>query len=579
MMCMLRAKQVHQARQTSRMASSKAWMARLPARIGRSFSVTGLVAGTLFFAASLTPSLLPRTDLLQGVLSGCSFAAGYGFGVMLRHLWEFLQLPMLSGRWRRPLRYFLLAVCAVVCVFYLLKASDWQNDIRMLMDLEPVADSRPIETGVTALGVFLAIVFLLRLLLILPRRSSRLFERFLPPRLAVLTGTAVAALLVWSVADGVIFRLTLRAVDASFQRFDALVEDNVAQPRTPLHTGSAGSLIDWDDLGRAGRRFVASGPSAARISGFTEEEALEPIRVFVGLNSAETVEERTDLALAEMERVGAFDRSILVIVTPVGTGGIDAGAMNTLEYLHHGDVASVAVQYSYLTSWLSLLIEPGYGADTARSLFTKVYERWSAMPRDRRPELYLHGLSLGALNSDLSVDLFDIVADPIDGALWSGPPFSTATWQLATAERNPGSPAWLPVFRDGSVIRFTNQANALASRRENWGPFRIAFLQYGSDPVTFFSPSIFYQRPDWMEGERAPDVSDQFRWFPVITFLQLVLDMMNAVQVPSGYGHRYAAEDYIDAWVALTEPAGWTEEKIAALKQRFRRAVRPPEGT
>ncbi|WP_099865860.1 alpha/beta hydrolase [Pararhizobium haloflavum] len=542
----------------------------LAARTGRSFSVTGLLLGTLFFAASLTPSLLPRTDLLQGVLSGCSFAAGYGVGVAARFAWDIIQLPVPPRRWKQRLRLVAAAACLSTAAAFLLQASEWQNDIRALMDLEPVAQSRPLQIGALAIAVFAVIVLLTRLVLLVPIRSSRLLGRYVPPRTAAIFGTIFGALALWSVLDGVVFRLALRAVDSSFQQLDALVEDTVMQPQGILRTGSDASLINWDEIGRAGRRFVASGPSRFAISSFTGDDAEEPIRVFVGLNSAETVEERATLALEELKRTGAFDRSLLVIVTPIGTGGIDAGAMNTLEYLHRGDVASVAVQYSYLTSWLSLLIEPGYGADTARALFTKIYEHWTNLPPNERPRLYLHGLSLGALNSDLSVDLYDIVADPIDGALWSGPPFSMETWRLATAERNSSSPAWLPTFRDGSVIRFANRYNGLARGGAHWGPFRIAFLQYGSDPVTFFEPAAFYRPPAWMEGARAADVSEDFRWFPVVTFLQLALDMANAVKTPVGYGHRYGAADYIDAWIALTEPEGWSAEEISELKERFR---------
>lgn len=48
----------------------------LLARLGN----TGLVLGTLFFAASLTPSLTPRITVAQAVLSGMCLAAGYGPG-------------------------------------------------------------------------------------------------------------------------------------------------------------------------------------------------------------------------------------------------------------------------------------------------------------------------------------------------------------------------------------------------------------------------------------------------------------------------------------------------------------------
>ena len=63
-----------------------------------SFSTGGLLLGTLFFAASLTPTLLPRNFVTQGVLSGCSLAAGYGIGVFGRWLWAYMELPQPKGR-------------------------------------------------------------------------------------------------------------------------------------------------------------------------------------------------------------------------------------------------------------------------------------------------------------------------------------------------------------------------------------------------------------------------------------------------------------------------------------------------
>lgn len=67
---------------------------------------------------------------------------------------------------------------------------------------------------------------------------------------------------------------------------------------------------------------------------------------------------RAPRSLDELIRVGGFERSTLLIVMPTGTGWIDPEGIDTVEYLHHGDIASVAIQYSYLASWLSLLAEP-----------------------------------------------------------------------------------------------------------------------------------------------------------------------------------------------------------------------------
>ena len=82
-------------------------------RLWRSFSPAGLLLGTLFFAASLTPSLLPRTFMTQGILSGCSLAAGYGIGVFGRWLSDYLELPKPRARILRITKLFAIAVCAL----------------------------------------------------------------------------------------------------------------------------------------------------------------------------------------------------------------------------------------------------------------------------------------------------------------------------------------------------------------------------------------------------------------------------------------------------------------------------------
>ena len=85
-----------------------------------------------------------------------------------------------------------------------------------------------------------------------------------------------------------------------------------------------------------------------------EPAVATPVQVFVGLDSAPTAAERVELALAEMERTGAFDRSLLVLVSPTGLGYVNYVAMAAAQYLTRGDVASVTVQYSKRPSPLSL---------------------------------------------------------------------------------------------------------------------------------------------------------------------------------------------------------------------------------
>ena len=71
---------------------------------------------------------------------------------------------------------------------------------------------------------------------------------------------------------------------------------------------------------------------------------------------------------------------------------------------------------------------------------------------------------------------------------------------------------------------------------------------------------------DQSPGERGPDVSGALTWYPVVTFFQLGMDMALSLTSPLGHGHVYAPADYIDAWMALVEPQGWSPEQIARLK-------------
>ena len=551
--------------------------ANLALRLLHGLSLPGLVVGTLFFAASLAPSLLPRNFLHQGALSGCSFAAGYGVGVFLNWLWTYLELPPLPDRIVGVSKRIVPLVCAALAAVFLWRASTFQDSVRALMDLPPVESARPVEVAVIALVVFGLILALARVFVFIFAVVSGRLGRRVPRRIANAAGLIIVVSLFWTAIDGLLFRVALRMVDTSFQRFDALMEADVEKPGDPARTGSLASLVSWQELGRAGRQFIATTPSAEQLADMTGRDAMQPIRVYVGLNSAETVEDRAALALEEMLRVGAFERSVLVVVTPTGTGWIDPSAIDTLEALHRGDVATVALQYSYLSSWLALLFEPAYGAESAHALFRAIYGHWRALPRESRPRLYLYGLSLGALNSDLSTDLYDILPDPFHGALWVGAPFSAQTWRNVTDGRQLGSPAWLPRFRDGSIVRFANQ-HGFAESGGPWGPVRIVFLQYASDPVTFFRPDAYLRAPPWMQGERGPDVSASFRWFPIVTLLQLGLDMALATTTPMGYGHVYAPEHHIDPWVAVTQPEGWTAEDLERLKAHFV-AVRTEAGT
>ncbi len=549
-------------------------MERLLGAIWRSHNSLGLLLAALFFSASLTPSLMPRDPVLQGLAGGLLAVIGYEIGRLLLWLWRFGQLPEPEEDRRDLLRAASDMVAVAVIAFCLWKAADWQNVTRELMGLAPIETSAPATLGSIAVMIFLVGRGVLFLLALLVNRLDDLSNRFLPPRIGRLVAFLLALWLVWAAVDGVLVTRLFRAADASFEAADSLIEPDVPRPTDPLKTGSSSSLVDWNSLGRWGRAYVSTGPTAEEIATFSGPEAKEPIRVYIGRRSAETAQARAELALKELIRAGGFERAALVVMVPVGTGWMDPGSHDPLEFIMGGDVATVAVQYSYLTSVLSLMADPDYGVDQAEVLFDTVYAYWRQLPRTARPKLYLHGLSQGAFNSQQTLPLLDLLADPIDGALWAGSPFFSRYWTEIRNNRNPGSPAWRPLYGNGSLARAMNQTGGLQIEGATWGPIRLVFLNYGSDPIVVFTFDSSFRPAIWLRGERAPDVTKELRWYPVVTMFQMALDMMISLKVPR-FGHYYLAPDYIDGWAAVLDPPGWNAQRADTLKAIFEKRGLP----
>src|SRR5690606_10661545 len=120
---------------------------RVGRRLSRTVSWPGVAVGTLLFALSLTPSLLPRSALTQGFVSGFSFAAGYALGVLGHALWRYLELPAFSQAVRRAVNVAVAAACVLAAAYFLWKASAWQDSIRALMGMEPSEGTRPLAVG------------------------------------------------------------------------------------------------------------------------------------------------------------------------------------------------------------------------------------------------------------------------------------------------------------------------------------------------------------------------------------------------------------------------------------------------
>ncbi|MGH8916871.1 MAG: alpha/beta-hydrolase family protein, partial [Actinomycetes bacterium] len=245
-------------------------------------------------------------------------------------------------------------------------------------------------------------------------------------------------------------------------------------------------------LGGEGLRFVAGGPRAAEIAAVAGGPAIDPLRVYVGMSSAGTIAERVRLAVAELERVGGFTRSAVLVVVPTGSGWVNPAAVLALEHLMRGDLATVVVQYAARPSWQEYLRGGAAAEHSATALVGALRARLVAAG-PHRPRLLVYGESLGALGA------IPAVTDA-DAALLAGLP--AAAWDPAA-----GPP--------------------------------VRTVLHPDDPVVWWSPRLLVQRPAGWPGP----------WFPVVTFWQVTGSLLGAVDAPPGHGHHYGGE-LADAWRA-----------------------------
>jgi uncharacterized membrane protein len=461
----------------------------------------------------------------------------------------------------------------VALLVALVVASDWQREARARVGL-------PAETSagwlravpvIIALAVLLVAVF--RLGRLLTRQLARLVGRWVrvPRPLAHFVALSVVLLLTLGLVDGVLVRWALDSADAAASLSNEATPPGVTQPDEPERSGSPESLSPWDTLGSYGREFVAGGPSRATIAeaaGMAEEEVLEPIRVYVGLEGRPTPEERASLAVRELERTGAFDRAVLCVVTTTGTGWVDSAAPRALEMLYGGDTAVVATQYSYLPSWLGFIVDPEPARREGEALFEAVHDRLEELPAASRPKLLVYGESQGSTGSEAAFDGLADIRERADGVLWVGPPNNNELFRQLLERRDPGTFEAAPVYADGLVVRFGDEPVDLREPHTPWLEPRVVYLMHPTDPIVWWSPDLLFSQPDWLSEPRQKGVSPAMRWYPVITFWQITADLPNALSPPQGFGHNYGAA-LLDAWALVAAPEGWTAADTARARAVF----------
>jgi len=545
---------------------------------------SGLVLGAWAATRSFGPSLMPRATAHQAMVSGAAAAGGFAVGnatygiigeqltfeeelpafaaaavvglvvrgviptdaelpdATLRTIGESLAAGSIScaavhlvrGS-RRPVvtAAALAGVGAGAAAFTMVRSIRDQLARREDVDPPPPRPLPAVAQSATIAGVLAAVVNGYR-------RSGRAAATMVRRRFGASPDVAEVVGRVGSTAAwGAVILAFVDTFVRGMELYDRVMDPGYdVPPTTPARSSGPGSPIAFARTGRQGRRFVLNTPTRAQIEAVMGAPAVaDPVRVFIGYDMASSAEDRVALALAELERTGAYDRSLLVVASPAGTGVVNSVAFETADYLLQGDSASVAVQYERLPSLLCLH-RTGVGGHHHRLLLEGIRDALDARPAGTpRPRVVVYGESLGAWagqNAFLHRGIEGLDDLGVERALWVGTPFYSGWLHQALASE---------AGRDGRVREVPSVLPLRALSDHERERTRVVILSHHNDPIRKLNLDLLVRRPGWLGDERPPTVPDRQRFTPMITGLQTIVDTANATnQVPGVFratGHDY----------------------------------------
>ena len=567
----------------------------------RSVLVSGAITGVRFAVKSYEPSLMPRSGIDQGLITGGSFLTGFLTGAVSGRLVTFIPffgsssglrlagLATAGIRSAEMLRAQLdpedaphsetagwvemggevigsltlsglaaeattpfgkLTTAAAVAMS---SATDVQSALSHRDD-EP--DARYILTSIgVATGLNAAVAGLAGVVYLgarLPRRFSS--SRGTGLVLSIIGGIATISAL--GVAIRVAGSRTLAGIEASNAQTEIAY---ASAPDASTVSGSTFSLAGYDTLGLQGRRLVSEiTPPDAFVDVMGAPSVSDPVRTYVGMDSAISQDDRVELAIQEFRRAGGFDKSLIIAASPAGTGYVNYIAIEAAELMAMGDVATIAVQYGGLPSMLSMnRIEEATALYA--ELLVRLRDEIERLGRDIT--LVAYGESLGALTSQNGVSLAsDVDGLIIDAALWVGTPYGSPLFETLTEQ-------------DGTVVYDSYDHYLDSADPAQPGP-RITFLNHDNDPVTKFTPVDAYRMPQWLEPvDRGRGTNPYQRWLPGIALWQGLIDTKNAATVIPGEfystGHDYRADlaQFIRLAYGFSDV---TDDQMVRIEERLR---------
>jgi len=275
-----------------------------------------------------------------------------------------------------------------------------------------------------------------------------------------------------------------------------------------------GSAVDPVTLDFEAQRFLDGAVAGC---------AQDPVRVFVGIRSAASVGARCDLAIAELERLGGFSRSRVVVCSATLRGYVNPIPIAAAERLADGDVAHVTIQYFDRRTpflWRKVPV----AAQTHRVLLGRLAARLREL--EDPPELVVYGESLGAWASQKVFEdagMAGLERRGVARALWVGTPHLS---RLGRALKDVADPR----------VAYLRTRDVRERDPEGARALRYVFLERLTDPVVLF-PGLDLL---WRRHETGG------AWAPGISFLHGLVDLVKATRwtadEPASAGHDYRVE-------------------------------------
>lgn len=377
-------------------------------------------------------------------------------------------------------------------------------------------------------------------------------------------------------ANALVARMVMSKLSAVMTKAGKSMELAHFEPPTLTEvTGCEESGANWRTLSREGRRWLSMVLQAGKIAGVMGEDARQPIRVYASIDSGVDDQSRATYLLSELERTNAYERSVLALFSPTGSGYINYVATETLEYLTRGNCASAGIEYSVLPSSMSLTAVP-LGARQTRLVIDGIVEKLLTIPAESRPRFVLFGESLGA---QVSQDTFTgqglegLKAAGIEAAIWIGTPNATKWRKELWGERSVFEP---PQLGPGSAYLPRTASEWLDQSIEEQEAVQYLLLQNGDDPVPKFGSQLFWQEPPWLyrDHQRPPGSPEGTRWIPFVTAIQTFVDLINALSptpgtfMDGGHDYRIAIPPSVRAVFHLQASDDQNEAISLALRER-----------